>query len=42
MGTVGPILGTLIGDCFGEGIICSGIGFGLGFRITGGTRGIAR
>ena len=36
------IVGTMIGNCFGTGIFCSGVGFGSVVGMTGGARGIAR
>ena len=41
MGIVGPIVGSLIGNCFGTGIVCSGVGVRPGVGMTGGARGIA-
>ena len=42
MGIVGLIVGTLIENCFGTWIVCSGVGVGLGVRMTGGAHSIAR
>ena len=41
VGIVSLIVGTLIGNIFGEGIFCSGVGVGSGVGITGGARGIS-
>ena len=42
MGIVELVLGTLIGNYFGTGTVCSGIGIGSGVTMTGGARGIVR
>ena len=42
MGKVGMIVGKLISNCFGTGIVCPGFGVGLVVGMTGGERGIAR
>ena len=39
---VGMIAVTFIGDCFGTGVVFSGVGLGLVVGMTGGAQGIAR
>ena len=41
MGIVGLIVVTFIWNCFGTGIVCSGVGVGTGVNITSGAREIA-
>ena len=41
MGIVGLIVVTFIGNCFGTGIVCSGVGVWSGVRMTCGACGIA-
>ena len=39
---MGLIVGTFIGFLSGTCIVCSGVGVGSGFGMTGGARGISR
>ena len=39
VGIVGLIVGTFIGKYCGTGIVCSGVGIGLGVEMTGGACG---
>ena len=36
------IVSPFVGLCYGTGIVCSGVGVGSGFSMTGGAQGIAR